>query len=692
MRIKTDKNHPLIIQLMMVLVSLLPFVALTPYLNARPPFPFGYLGLPLHEMVSGLMAGALSIFCLAALFLRRERFGAGRLDTFCLGSAFAFAAWGGLTLLWSPFLSDGYRVAGLWVCLAVFLLAGTIVTKDRSAHWLYVSMLIVGGILAAYQIGVYREKGVTFDSLFYSFALKAEILVLIIPISLATFLGARSRLLACFSLAPCALASLVELQVLRRGPILGLAVAGTGLAAALIFRWVKVEERWRLVLLLIAGVSLLGWQAIRQADQIKQRFRDATTIAEVSPTPRPAAAPADDRGRDFTLLATPAYTTSLTKRLRLAAVAWEMAKSRFPFGVGVGGYNADYDIYLRDYYRQPAYRKISGIDDGGMYEGVSTNAHNELLQMTCETGLLGAALFLAWLLSTVWVLWRRRRSVTPYYAIGALLGILAFAVSSTFTSFSLRSAPGAVMVACLLIVGLSGGSDQDGKKSLPRLVWPPAAVAVLLIAALISSALYAVRCQRVLAAQALESDLAARFFPQEPYRNEQMLADYQQVLRTDPHSPSVHLGCGLLLFQMKRPQEAVPHLEYAARHGYNRPVTQVLLAFAYEQVGNLEAANQLMAGCVASYPKSYYARAVYAELMLKQGAKETALLDRARAQKNLLLQVDPKLAHSYELVLRQRPDAAVEMAQKEGLTSPDLLPTEDALERTILMVRAYHYL
>ena len=64
---------------------------------------------------------------------------------------------------------------------------------------------------------------------------------------------------------------------------------------------------------------------------------------------------------------------------------------------------------------------------------------------------------------------------------------------------------------------------------------------------------------------------------------------YERVIELDSENAGARLGYGLLLFQMKQPDKAIPQIEYALKNSYSRAFTYVLLAFAYEQTGDLAA-------------------------------------------------------------------------------------------------------
>jgi tetratricopeptide (TPR) repeat protein len=176
-----------------------------------------------------------------------------------------------------------------------------------------------------------------------------------------------------------------------------------------------------------------------------------------------------------------------------------------------------------------------------------------------------------------------------------------------------------------------------------------------------------------------------QYFPDNPSGNESLANRYEQVLDLDPGNAGAHLGYGLLLFQMERPDKAIPHVEFALRHGYGRPFTHVLLAFCYEQSGNLAHANEILRNCASSFPGSIFVRASYAELLRLEGR-----LDEAKTQQKVMYRLGEFDARSWELAVRKRPVEAAREAKARGLILPDeLFPV---LAGALVKARAYHYL
>src|SRR5262249_41623339 len=144
-------------------------------------------------------------------------------------------------------------------------------------------------------------------------------------------------------------------------------------------------------------------------------------------------------------------------------------------------------------------------------------------------------------------------------------------------------------------------------------------------------------------------------------------------------------GYGLLLYQMKRIDESIPHVEFACRHGYSRPLACLLLAFDYEQANRLNDASQVLARCLESFPQSIVTRAAYKALLQKQGKDELAA-----EQQSVLELNDQQTGRSWELALQMKDNLATNEATRLGLIPPSQL--SPMIARALVQARAYHYL
>jgi tetratricopeptide (TPR) repeat protein len=381
-------------------------------------------------------------------------------------------------------------------------------------------------------------------------------------------------------------------------------------------------------------------------------------------------------------------TSSLATRVRYWVIGWEMAKQHPWGGVGLAGYAAQYLTHRRLYLENPSYAHLRRADNSSDEQEGTGIAHNEYVQILAELGFVGLALFLTFWGALIWRL--RRRHLTPTYLTWATAaGLLAFAFSSAVSSFSFRQVPSTAVAVCLMILGTTewAAGQKDGGQNLPThevVIRRPLITAALCLA-LALCGLLAWRAYGAMRAQYLQGDADLQFNPANPANNEAWLRKYRRALSYAPHNSGAQFGCGLLLYQMKRPAEAAAHLEAARRLGYGRAYTNLLLAFAYEQTGRLEQATALVEENLAAYPDSLLARTVYVEFLRKRGD-----IPKMRREQETLREHNEALALSVPLIMRMKPNLALEEARRQGWPPPYDFFAEP-LQRALLQMRTYHY-
>ena len=149
-----------------------------------------------------------------------------------------------------------------------------------------------------------------------------------------------------------------------------------------------------------------------------------------------------------------------------------MGKSNALIGVGAAGYPSLYGSYRKRLVSNPRYssdrpcRRTRKI----LNEIRSPLTHNEYLETFVELGIVGLLLFFAFWAQVALALWRRIRSaitvrsVQANWTLGALIGLIAFGVSSFTSGFSLRYTPQAIILACALSVGFASARTSSRRR------------------------------------------------------------------------------------------------------------------------------------------------------------------------------------------------------------------------------------
>ncbi|MGH9937287.1 MAG: O-antigen ligase family protein, partial [Blastocatellia bacterium] len=439
----------------------LPFLALVPNTFIAPPL--GHEGLATQEFVFACAAAAFAGLGLERILKGwRGRQGAlelSRGDLLMLATLAVFILWQVISFIWAPTPYDGVRVASVWLGLAIFFTAGLFSLRERSAEWLFYALSVIAVALAGSVIYERLKFGIDMRGVFFNHGISSELLVTILPLLIITYLTSAKRWLATLAFAISGLSAIALLMGLRRGAIIATVFILIAVGFSLAFKLIKVQSKariWIAVALLALAVGAVG---ARYRQEIAFRIQGATQLQS------------DEGG--------------LSTRLRSWITAWEMGKSNALIGVGAAGYPSLYGGYRKRFVSNPQYSKIArtaGPEDSD--EIRSPLVHNEYLETFVELGIVGLLLFLALWFQVARALWRRARLTNNVYTLGALVGLVAFGISSFTSGFSLRYTPQAFILACVLGAGFAtartnkDGAEQEATISLPR----PAALAVIAIA------------------------------------------------------------------------------------------------------------------------------------------------------------------------------------------------------------------
>lgn len=655
---------------------ILPFLALIPNFFVIPDLTFP--GLATQEVIFSLVSSLFALIGAIEIIRSSEKFPAlPRWQITLFGVLLAFIAWQMVSLFWAPNFADGVRVTSIWFGFAIFLFAGITVMRRQSAVRLHYAMTALCAILAVSLLYERAQYGEVMLGIFFNHGITSELLATLLPLQIVNFLCSRKNPVTIISLLVAGLAMLALMAGLRRGAILGTLLALAALGILMVAKQIRLASRQRLVIVAVVILAAASFIGIRYREAISYRIEGATKLNSVE--------------------------GGLTSRLRGWLTAWEMGKRNALTGVGNGGYPSLYGEYRQYFANNPSYDEVAKATLSEDSDEIrSPLVHNEYLQIFVELGIVGLIVFVAFWILLIRRLWLSRNvsEDSAQWVLGALLGLAAFSISSVFSSFSLRFTPGAFIVACLLSIAFAfarGGSSSAKEPEMkesgePAIRIPKVAAIAAVSLCLIAALAFTARNYNVYASQKLHGRETLRtealdfnYYPDRPADNERLERRYKNVLELDSENAGAHLGYGLLLYQMKRPAEAISHLEYGLKHGYNRPYGYVALAFAQEQAGRVSQASQTMRNCLQSYPQSVFARAVYVEMLRKEGKSEDAKQEMELAKK-----LDAWMALSWENVLRFKPEAAVTEARRRELIQPDKLTPFLAIR--LVFWRAYHYL
>jgi tetratricopeptide (TPR) repeat protein len=150
---------------------------------------------------------------------------------------------------------------------------------------------------------------------------------------------------------------------------------------------------------------------------------------------------------------------------------------------------------------------------------------------------------------------------------------------------------------------------------------------------------------------------------------------YRKSLRFNPFDAASHFDFGSLLYQQRRYDEAVRHLQYAVGHGFNTSTSYAVLAAAQEEAGDVAASEQTLAVAAKAYPRSVFILVRHAAALSRLGKHEESEKRFAEA-----LAVDERAARGWYQLINFDIDAALSAAQKDSsLAKPGELKPQTAI-------------
>lgn len=146
---------------------------------------------------------------------------------------------------------------------------------------------------------------------------------------------------------------------------------------------------------------------------------------------------------------------------------------------------------------------------------------------------------------------------------------------------------------------------------------------------------------------------------------------YLMSLRCNPFDAATHYDYGSLLYQQKRPSEAVLHLRHAVAYGINTSTSYAFLAAAEEESGDLNEAERTLAFAAKVYPRSVFLLVRHAVALERLGRREESNIEFSAA-----ILLNSRAARGWYQLMQYDIDEALKSARQDsGIAIPgDLLP------------------
>jgi O-antigen ligase len=541
---------------------------------------------------------------------------------------FALICWSFLSITWANSSRSALHHSLVWTAYLIFFVFVRSVIDSKRTIRLSVAMLVVCLAFAcipafwsylAYQLfGGVLKTGIMFQK-------SGEQVTALLPIAFLFAVRLKGSKFKYGLIGICSLWLLVLCTLGRINLILfviGFAV--TAVFAWLVYRNPAIRRKIgavTLAVLLVPAILFVG---------AKLSSPETATVA--------------DR-----ILGNEGTQSSNSFRILMTTLSLEMFRSH-PL-TGVGGDNFGFE--LNEY--RSAYGSANPNDPNLAHaeSEIPERAHNELLQILAELGIVGG-IIVGWLLFGVALMAKRsfRNALHSPYRLAAYFGLLIFLASSLVSSYSFRLIQNGFVFFFLLAVCskyfLRPG-ETDPPKSAPFPYSRTAAI-VTLGACLLLTAYNAMRVSSVLVTRMGDSSIDI----------DKAAAHYRLAMELDDENPEAPASFGMRLFFEKRFAESVPYLENSIAIGKATSTDFSYLASAYTLAGDRHTAENTMKRAADLYPQSAFVQVRHAMITRANGNVELAdeILERARA-------LDRRSANTWVELITNGPASASEKAFRE---------------------------
>jgi O-antigen ligase len=575
---------------------------------------------------------------------------------FIIAPIVLFICWSAFSALWAPSWKSAIHHALVWVLYLIFyLVVRQILETEKGLRYLgltllilvaipsyaavagYISLLVFGGSNSLGMHAKYGEQIVTILPLILVAVTRTEGRRFWIGAALITLLWllifcSFGRInLFLFGIAFLTTAALVVLTQ-RSLSFLGKASDGiednnsSGPAGPAIS---ELKNRSPLKKLVIVAAAVV------LSPVLVQMF---TLLSD-----KPEAAPVAFRrlGDDESL------ASSNNFRKLMIVVSKEMIAAH-PF-VGIGGDNFGFQV--NEYRTTYSAKHPEEVSLREAEDNLPERAHNELLQIIAELGIVGGAIAL-WIVAGILMMaWRGAHRLTTHSLLGpaAVIGLGMFLVSSLVSSYSFRLIQNGFVFFFVLAVAAKYLMKEGDSSTLTR---PRVRIlsAAGLVCCLLLVAYWTIRLASVYHVN--EANYTQNLVEAERH--------YSLAQRLDDENADAPYYRGIRLFQKEQYSDSVPYMAEAIHIGRARSVDFSYLASAQRLGGDTVGAELTMARALELYPRSVFVLMRYADLLKANGkeAECAAMLERARS-------LNRRDANSWWTFLNEGSNAAATLAFRD---------------------------
>lgn len=505
----------------------------------------------------------------------------------------ALILWSALSALWAGSLLSVAHHTLVWSIYLIFFLCSLIITQNSKL--LKMSLLsfscVIGiiALLCVIEFTFSEQIGETFG---FRYARFAEIHAAALPLFFSFILRFKRKYLY----GAVILTLITWLAIffsMSRGAFLS---SIAGLSVFVILRLCakkSVVEKRRLIIVPI-GIILIAI--------ISQFLLFNSTEQKGTAFSRLVTQKSDDQNNSF----------STNVRFLISGVALEMFTRNKLIGIGADNFGLEFNKYRALFSAREENKKTANRQE----ELIPERAHNEYLQILAELGIIGA-IFLSLFIFGIFKFAfneitknnSRRSNILSHAAIA---GIIAFLISSLFSSFSFRLMQNGIVFFFLLSLLLRNFLITEKSELVinifkPRLKNFLAALAIILSFSLFIFSFCKASSQYIVYVAEIEPDSA--------------LAEalYKNAKRIDPANAAADFCYGMRLLKENKYRESAQELRQAIDKGLNSSISYSYLATAQILSGDNQSAESTLAEAVKIFSSSTFIRVRYSSILKKTG-------------------------------------------------------------------------
>ena len=582
-----------------------------------------------------------------------------------------FYAWAMLSVLWADYKYDAIVDALDWTGAFLGGMLVVLLLRDiKLLHRLFLFLLVSGVLMALLGIGQYLFgidwvlQHVVPAATFSNKNMAGQYGVMILPIAVAFFLHSKSEARVWTFAIMIALIMTYIFYTRSRGALLGLLTEMIFLSGILIYLKRKHEFHilgdmpTKKVALAVSLALFVGLSVLTPS-----MLGNLSEVLEASVGSKPSELEAEHGGENLKRAVN--LQGSADTRITMWANSIPMFKDHFLVGVGMGNWTKHYGAY-QNWYKP---------DKSLMIGQHHANAHNDYVEILCEFGIIGFALFL-WLIAALFRAMGRllasRDKKCYLLTIAVVLAVMGIGMNAAF-SFPLKQpVPIFIMMVYIAVISnMYGAKFEVGREYvLPRPPKPVIGVAVV-VAIIAAAGLFVLQYNWYFSEIHYRNAVVS--LRQANYKNTRIEA--RRAYELNPlRADLLSLALSSLLASNppeSNKEEIVSMLEAVVASRPYLPHSMLSLAQAYANVGRYNDAAEILGRMVKVQPSMFEFRFKYGVLLFNAGRHGEAIkvLEEVRPELDPKWMKQRRILDDLDKVVRMAKGKVARVKAREAKTS-----------------------